>query len=118
MGFKSVLKTVGEDVVKAAEGVVGSPKVIVESVTQDSTDIKTLFSIPKTVEGMFAASKIAVTGDQKLAAAIPYVNSLVQDVEILGGSTIGSLIQNETEFNAGITALANAVVQILNACGK
>lgn len=117
-GFKSILKTVGEDVVKAAVGVIGEPKVLVESISQDSTDLKTLFNIYKTSEGMITAANGQATGSQKLAAATPYVSALVQDVEIIGGTKLGTLIKNEAAFNAGIVNLSNAIVQILNSCGK
>jgi hypothetical protein len=93
MGFKSVLKMVGEEALKIAEGTVGGPKVIIQTIAQDATDVKSL------------------------AAVTPYVSAMLGDVEVIAGTKLASLIKDQAEFNSGIQDLINATVKILNACG-
>jgi hypothetical protein len=117
MGFKSVLKMVGEEALKIAEGTVGGPKVIIQTIAQDAADVKSLINLVKMGEGMWAAAGAQKAGSQKLAAVTPYVSAMLGDVEVIAGTKLASLIKNQAEFNSGIQDLINATVKILNACG-
>lgn len=117
-GFTSFLKKFGLDAVKIAEGILGSPKVIIQELAQGNSDIKALFDTVKMSERMFAAAKVpGETGSMKLVAIQPDITAIISDVEVLAGTKIGSIIKDESAFNSGIVDLTNALVKILNACG-
>jgi len=117
-GFKSFLKTFGMDAVKVAESFLGAPKVIVQELAQGNSDIKALFDLVKQAETIANALKLpSPAGSQKLAMIKPDLTAAISDVEILGGTKLGSIIKDETSFNEGISDLNDALVKILNACG-
>jgi hypothetical protein len=119
--FTSALKTFGADVERGVKALMGSPTVIIQdaaNIPQDITDVKQFFAIVKTVEGMFAASKVQPTAAQKLAAAHPYVSTLLQEVEAFDNNKIGSMIKDQVAFNAGVDSLINAIVQLSNSLGS
>jgi hypothetical protein len=116
-GFTSFLKQFGLEVVKAAEGIIGSPKLIIQTIAQDSADVRSLINMVKMGEGMWAAAGIQKAGSQKLAAVTPFVAAMVGDVEVIAGTKLASIIKDQTQFNSGVQDLISAMVKILNACG-
>jgi hypothetical protein len=116
-GFTSFLKQFGLEVVKAAEGIIGSPKLIIQTIAQDSADVRSLINMVKMGEGMWAAAGAEKAGSQKLAAVTPYVAAMVGDVEVMAGTKLVSIIKDQTQFNSGVQDLISAMVKILNACG-
>jgi hypothetical protein len=116
-GFTSFLKQFGLEVVKAAEGIIGSPKLIIQTIAQDSADVRSLINMVKMGEGMWAAAGVEKAGSQKLAAVTPYVAAMVGDVEVIAGTKLASIIKDQTQFNSGVQDLISAMVKILNACG-
>ena len=67
---------------------------------------------------MFAAAGMQSNGSAKLAAITPEANGVLQDVEILGGTKLGSVIKDEPAFNDGVQEVLNGLVKCINACGK
>ena len=121
MGFTSVLKTIGLDAVKAVEGVAGGPKVIVQSIAQSSTDLKTVIDMVKQSEKMYAVfvgAGAVKGGSAKLTAIAPDVASIIGDVEVLGGVKIASIVKDTAGFNAGVQQVISGLVACLNACGQ
>jgi hypothetical protein len=123
--FVSFLKKFGLDAVKAVEAVVGAPKVIVQDVLRDSTDLKMLFNLVKTSEAMYAifAGKdpsvpAGSSGSAKLSAITPDALAIVGDIEVLAGTRLSSIIKDQAEFNGGVQDLISAIVRISNACGQ
>jgi hypothetical protein len=119
--FKSFLKAFGEDVAKIASSVMGGTKVVIEqmnSIPAVVSDIKALIDLIKKGEGMFAAAGLAKSGPQKLMAIQPYTAAILSDVEVIGGTKLGSIIKDEAAFNQGVADLNTALVKILNSCGQ
>lgn len=121
MGFTSVLKTIGLDAVKAVEGVAGGPKVIVQTVAQSSTNLRTVIDLVKQSEKMYAVfmgPNAVAGGSAKLTAIAPDVQAILGDVEILAGVKIASLVKDTAGFNDGVNTVISGLVKCLNACGQ
>lgn len=121
MTFTSILKTIGADSLKVIKAVEGGPTVIIQegqAIAAKYTDLKTLIDAIKRSEQMFAAAGMAGNSEAKLAAITPQINGLLQDIEILVGTKLGSIIKDEAAFNVAVQAIISDFVALLNACGK
>lgn len=116
--FVSFLKKFGLDAVKVGESLLGSPKVIVQDIAKDSSDLKAFFDAIKRAERIANTLKLpSPAGSQKLAMIQPDVAAMVGDVEILGSATIQDKVKDVAMLNEGIQEFISAGAKILNACG-
>ena len=125
MGFKSILKAIGEDSLKIVRAVEGGPTVVIQDVRAVEqkiatavTDLRTVVDLIKQAERMFTAAGMQSDGPGKLAAITPEVNGVLRDIEVLGGTTLGSAIKDEPGFNEGVQTVINGLVKCINSCEK
>ena len=122
MGFGGFLKTLGQDVVKAAgmmQGPVGAAATLVEGflpgqvkqvVDTGVADLSAIAQVVQVVEATAAATG-GMTGAQKLAAALPAVNQIV--AAWLNSGALGSQeIANSDTFKKGVQELTSGIADI------
>jgi len=114
----SWLKTIGTDILKGisiatsiASGVDPLIKntAVGSKITAITSELSTIGNVVTIVESTADAVGAATSGS-KLAAALPYVSSLIQASELM----VGKHIADEAGFEAGCTQVINGVVAILN----
>jgi hypothetical protein len=134
-GFTSFLKKLGQTVLTIAEdasvaipilqpfqaflpktvqGVLGK----VGNVVADKAQV--MVDLSQQAEIMWAAATNGAsgTGSAKIAAMTPLVSALFQDLELIGGKKIGSIIKDPAKFNAAMQTISGAIGDALNACGE
>lgn len=114
MGFVSFLKQFGlilGKVALAEAGIVQGVKAAAPALSPDVDKLDTIFQSVLATEGQFAAAFPAQqTGPQKLLAAGTLVTPILNEVSVLTGKKI----TNAAGYQAGITAVLNGIVGMLN----
>jgi hypothetical protein len=115
MGFVSFLKNFGVILGKVAlaeAGVVQGVKAADPAASPTVDKLDTMFQSVLATEGMFqAAFPGQQTGPQKLAAAGTLVTPILNEVSVLTGKKIA----NAAAYQAGVTAMINGMVGMMNA---
>lgn len=75
-----------------------------------SKDLSTVLDITTDVEKISAAATAPLTGDQKLAIAVP----LVADVYLKSSALAGHSVANPALFNQGVSKVASGSADIVN----
>ncbi len=133
-GFTSFLKKLGQITLTIAEDAsaaipilqpfqmllpksVQGPLTTIEGVVTDKA--QAMVNLSQQVEVMWAAATngAAGTGSAKVAAMTPAVSALFQDLEVIGGKKIGSIIKDPAKFNTAMQTISGAIGDALNACG-
>ena len=133
-GFTSFLKKLGQIALTVAQDAsaaipilqpfqallpksIQGPLTTVESVVTDKA--QAMVNLSQQVEIMWAAATNGAsgTGSAKVAAMTPAVSALFQDLEVVGGKKIGTIIKDPAKFNTAMATIAGAIGDALNACG-
>lgn len=122
MGFSGFLKKLGTDVVKAASmmsGPVGAAATLVEGflpanvqkvVSTGIADLSSIAQVTQIIESTAVATG-GMTGEQKLAAALPAVNQIV--AAWLNSGALGSQeIGDSALFKKGVSELTSGIADI------
>ncbi len=134
-GFTSFLKKLGETVLTIAQDAAVAIPILqpfqallpqkvqnvlggVENVITDKA--QAMVNLSQQVEVMYAASTNGTvgSGSAKVAAMTPYVSAMFQELEVIGGKKIGSIIKDPAKFNAAMQTISGAIGDALNACGE
>jgi len=118
------LKKIGQVVLKIVGIAIGDLPILQQLIPQSpnvvaaENQVGALFNIIITAEQMFTAANgpDAKTGSQKIAAATPFIASLLESA--LAELPAKLKVQDQVKFKVAVTQIASGLADALNACGE